>query len=109
VLFRSLQFAAHYGLNEAQAASLAAARQGNVAVAQMSVLMSRKGPLSLRGYRRAFARMLALPDARKALAAWLAADSNWLMALPYRICVGLRLAFPMALWCWLRCSTSHAL
>ena len=33
--------------------------------------------------------MLALPDARKALAAWLAADSNRLMALPYRICVGL--------------------
>ena len=104
-----LQFAAHYGLNEAQAAALAAARQGNVAVAQMSVLMSRKGPLSLRGYRRAFARMLAPPDARRALACWLAADSNRLMALPYRICVGLRLAFPMALWCWLRCSTSHAL
>lgn len=104
-----LAFAAHYGLDEARAQALAAARQGNVAVAQMSVLMSRKGPLSLRGYRKAFARMLALPAARKALAAWLAADQNRLMALPYRICVGLRLAFPMALWCWLRCSTSHAL
>ena len=104
-----LEFAAHYGLDEAGAQALAAARQGNVAVAQMSVLMSRKGPLSLRGYRKVFARMLALPAARKALAVWLAADENRLMALPYRICVGLRLALPMAFWCWLRCSTSHAL
>lgn len=104
-----LGFAAHYGLNDQQANALAAARQGNVAVAQMSVLMSRKGPLSLRDYRKTFARMLALPDARKALSDWLAADSNRLMALPYRLCVGLRLAFPMAFWCWLRCSTSHSL
>ncbi len=102
------QFALHYGLSEEEAGRLQKARLGNVSVAQMSVLMSRHGPVSLRDYRRTFHRMLALPDARRALAQWLANDPNRLMALPYRLCVALHLALPMAFWCWLRCSTTHS-
>lgn len=103
------RFALHYGLDEAGAGALAAARLRQVATAQMSVLMGRRGALSLRGYRRAFRALLGDGTVRSILAAWLAQDPNRLMALPYRLCVALRLASPLALWCWLRCSTTHSL
>ena len=101
------RFALHYGMSEAQADALADARLRQMAVAQMSVLMGRRGPLSLRGYHRAFRELLGEAPVRAILARWLADDPHRLMALPYRLCVGLRLAAPLALWCWLRCSTTH--
>lgn len=102
------RFALHYGMTGPQADALAAARLRQVAIAQMSVLMGRRGALSLRGYRRAFRALLRDKPVRAILARWLADDPHRLMALPYRLCVGLRLASPLALWCWLRCSTTHS-
>lgn len=101
-------FARHYGLSQQESDQLLNARLGNVAVAQMSILMSRHGNLSLGQYRRVFGRLLSDCTIRKALANWLAQDENRLMALPYRLCIALRFAFPMAFWCWLRCSTTHS-
>lgn len=103
------RFALHYGLDEAGADALAAARLRQVAIAQMSVLMGRRGALSLRGYHRAFRALLADRPVRAILARWLADDPHRLMALPYRLCVALRLSAPLSLWCWLRCSTTHTL
>lgn len=100
-------FALHYGLSAPACQALLQARLGNVSIAQMSVLMSRQGNLSLRQYWKVFRRLLKCGSA-EALANWLANDPNRWMALPYRICVALRFAFPMAVWCWLRCSTNHS-
>lgn len=101
------RFALHYGMTDDEADALVAARLRQVATAQMSVLMGRRGALSLRGYHRAFRALLRDKTVQSILARWLADDPNRLMALPYRLCVGLRLATPLALWCWLRCSTTH--
>ena len=101
------RFALHYGMTNDEADALAASRLRQVATAQMSVLMGRRGALSLRGYHRAFRALLRDKTVQSILARWLANDPNRLMALPYRLCVALRLAAPLALWCWLRCSTTH--
>lgn len=101
-------FALHYGLSRQETDALLQARLGNVAVAQMSILMARRGSLSLRAYHKVFCRLLKNTHTRNALAQWLAKDENRLMALPYRLCIALQFAFPMAFWCWLRCSTTHS-
>ena len=104
-----LEFLRHWGLSADRAQTLCRTRTENVAIAQMSVLMSRKGPLSLRAFRRTIARMLRDPVRRGALLRWFAGDSNRLMALPYRLCISLRCALPPAFWCWLCNSTDHSL
>lgn len=103
------EFCLHYGLSPQQFEGLLSARMGQTALAQMSHLMERRGPLSLRQYCRIIRQLLAEPRYRQALAHKFAADSNRLLALPYRFCIKLRFALPMALWCWLRCSTTHSL
>ena len=97
------------GLNRAETDCLEEARLRFVAVAQLAALRSRRGALSLRGYRQAFCKLLADPRARRGLAVHLAADPNRLPALPWRACVALRWVLPMAVFCWARGSTTHEL
>lgn len=84
------------GLDEAGRQRMLTARRISVYTIQFWLLASRPCGVGVAGAARLLRTILGFGPARRALAARLAADPNRLAAAPLRLCVGLRLALPLA-------------
>lgn len=89
-------------LCDADRQALLQQRQLHSALAQFGLLSGQRGQLSLSRRAALTRQIFAVPGARAALAAQYRADSNRILALPYRICFALRAPRLLALYCALK-------
>ncbi len=98
--FRDLLASLNLSLAECDA--LLQERQLHSALSQFGLLAGQKGQLPLARRAALTRQIFAVPGARSALAAQYRADPNRLLAVPYRICIALRAAGLLALYCALK-------
>ncbi len=89
-------------LSPAECEALLQERRLHSALAQFGLLAGQKGQLPFARRAALTRQIFAVPGARRALAAQYRADSNRLLAVPYRICIALHAAGLLALYCALK-------